>query len=342
MYYDNVLQVANTYQNGTPTQFLMVGSKRYASYSGTAAPYYYGTNQRQDTVLGLSPSSGNGDALVGSASYQAYGAQTDAHLGLDASNNFAWNQEYKDADNNLVYLRARYYDPRTMRFISRDSNRMDNRYAFGNGDPVNNIDPSGHDALEYAAFGVTAGLVAGAIGVAAYVAITYGAAVTAAVGGTGIVASLGAGVLAGAGALALGAGAGTVGTIAGAVTLASTIVAATVTDVSLSAAVGASIGLGLGAYVGASGAGTAGMATVAAIGGAIGGYLGGPAGYALGYVGATIMSVATTATEATFAAVTAATTIATDAVAATAAAVAAGGAAAGDAALSLLAFVLFL
>jgi RHS repeat-associated protein len=341
MYYDNVLQVVNTCQNGTPTQFLMVGSKRYASYSGNAAPYYYGTNQRQDTVLGLSSSSGNGDALIGSASYQAYGAQKDVHLGLDASNNFAWNQEYKDADNNLVYLRARYYDPKTMRFISRDSNRLDNRYAFGNGDPVNNIDPSGHDALEYAAFGVTAGLVVGAIGVAAYVAITYGAAVTAAVGGTGIVASIGAGALVGAGALALGAGAGSVGAIAGAVTLASAAVAATVTEVSIGAAVGASIGAGLGAYVGASVAGTTGMAAGTAVGGAIGGYLGSAAGEALGYAGATVATAATAATEATFAAVTAATTVATDAVAAAAAAAAAGGAAAGDAALSLLALLLF-
>lgn len=336
MYYDNVLQVANTSQNGVPTQFLMVGSKRYASYSGDAAPYYYGTNQRQDTVLGLSPSSGNGDALIGSASYQAYGVQTNVHLGLDAGNNFAWNQEYADADNGLVYLRARYYDPKTMRFISRDSNRLDNRYAYGNGDPVNNIDPSGHDALEYAAFGVSAGLVVGAIGLAAYVAITYGAAVTAAVGGAGVVASIGAGALVGAGALALGAGAGTVGAIAGTVTLASAAVAATVTEVSIGAAVGASIGAGLGAYVGASVAGTAGMAAGTAVGGAIGGYLGSAAGEALGYAGATVATAATAATEATLAAVTAATTMATDAVAAAAAAAAAGGAAAGDAALSLL------
>lgn len=338
MYYDNVQQVVNTYQNSAPTQFLMVGAKRYASYGPTGTPYYYGTNQRQDTVLGLNSSGGN-DALVGSTSYQAYGTQTDAQLGLDASNNFAWNQEYKDADTNLVYLRARYYDPKTMRFITRDSNRLDNRYAFGNGDPVNNIDPSGHDALEYALLGVGAGAGLAVVGTIAYLAITYGAAVTAAVGGTGIVASIGAGTLIGAGALALGIGAGGTGIIAGTAALASAAVISTVADVSVGSAIGASIGAGLGAYVGATVAGTTGMAIGSAAGGLIGGYAGTAAGEALGYAGATVASTAAAAADVTITAVTAATALATDAAAAAAAGAAAAAAAAGDAALSLLALL---
>jgi RHS repeat-associated protein len=157
MYYDNTQQVINSYQDGTATQFLLVGSKRFAAYKAGSAPFYYGTNQRQDTVLSMAAGK-----LVGSASYQAYGEETEVNLGLDASNNFAWNQEYADPDNKLVYLRARYYDSNTMRFISRDNARLDNRYGFGNGDPINNIDPTGNDALEWAAIGVGAGAVTAA------------------------------------------------------------------------------------------------------------------------------------------------------------------------------------
>lgn len=358
MYYDSTQQMVNSYQNGSATQFLLVGSKRFAAYKQGSAPFYYGTNQRQDTVLGMAAGK-----LVGSASYQAYGEETDVNLGLDASNNFAWNQEYTDPDNKLVYLRARYYDASTMRFISRDNARLDNRYGFGNGDPINNIDPTGNDALEWAAIGVGAGAGAALVGVGAYLAITYGAAVTAAVGGVSAVASIGAGVLAGAGALALGAGVGSTGLIAGAVAGASTVLLGVATDAGISTAIGVTLGTGLGAYAGSALAGTTGALIGGSLGGAIGGYVGTAAGEALGYAGTaaaealgyvgavagdalayvgatTAAGVAATATEATLAAVTAATTMAADAAVATAAAATGVAAAAGDAAFGLLALLL--
>jgi RHS repeat-associated protein len=368
MYYDNTQQVVNSFQNGSATQFLLVGSKRFAAYQQGSVPFYYGTNQRQDTVLGLAAGK-----LVGSASYQAYGMQNDAELGLDASNNFAWNQEYKDPDNQLVYLRARYYDPHTMRFISRDNARLDNRYAYGNGDPINNIDPTGNDAVSWALLGVGVGAGLATAGTIAYLAITYGTAVTAAVGGASAVASIGAGVLAGAGALALGAGAATTGVIAGAVTAATaTLVAVTGGEITVGAAIGTTLGTGLGAYAGSALAGMTGGVIGGSLGGAVGGYVGTMAGEALGYAGAAAgealgyagavagqalgyvgavagealgyagaaAGMAATATEATLAAVTAATAVAADAAVATAAAATGVAAAAGEAALGFLALLL--
>lgn len=86
--------------------------------------------------------------------------------------------EQYDPDLGLYYLRARYMNPLTGRFFSRDpydGNPADpatlHKYDYAGGDPVNAIDPTGRDAAEYA--GATLGIslaVAKGPGVAAEVA----------------------------------------------------------------------------------------------------------------------------------------------------------------------------
>jgi len=72
--------------------------------------------------------------------------------------------EQYDPDLGLYYLRARYYNPATGRFLSRDPNdpelidedgnptdpRYFHKYLYANGDPVRMIDPTGRGAGEYA------------------------------------------------------------------------------------------------------------------------------------------------------------------------------------------------
>jgi RHS repeat-associated protein len=59
-----------------------------------------------------------------------------------------------DPDLDLVYMKARYYDPSVGRFISADPLRPKdgdhfsfNRYAYGNNNPYTFIDPTGKSAL---------------------------------------------------------------------------------------------------------------------------------------------------------------------------------------------------
>ena len=284
MYYDNSQQVLTTYEGATPTQFLTVGSKRFASYVDAQSTKYYGTNQRQDTV-----SITSGGKITSEASYESYGA-SDGTLDLSASESFGWNQEYSDVENDLVYLRSRYYDPKTMRFITRDAKQVSNRYAYGNGDPINNVDPTGHDAESWAIFGVGAGLGLGAT----YIAITYGASLYAtasaffatasaavgAVGGAGTVASIATGTVASYTATALGVGPLGTALLSGV----STFGTAAAVDTSIGSAVGATVGQALGAYIGGSviGGETATMLGSAA-GGLAGGYVGTAVGQALGF-----------------------------------------------------------
>ena len=64
--------------------------------------------------------------------------------------------EQYDSDLDLYYLRARYYNPATGRFLSRDpldGNAVDpqslHKYLYAGGDPVNSIDPTGKGLVEF-------------------------------------------------------------------------------------------------------------------------------------------------------------------------------------------------
>ena len=74
-----------------------------------------------------------------------------SHLSEGSHPRAVYRGEQYDSDLGLYYLRARYYNPATGRFLSRDSElgkRRDpkslHRYLYADGDPVNGIDPAGH------------------------------------------------------------------------------------------------------------------------------------------------------------------------------------------------------
>jgi RHS repeat-associated protein len=69
-------------------------------------------------------------------------------------NNYLYRGEEYDSDLGLYYLRARYYNPATGRFLSRDPEdgksvdpKTLHKYLYASGDPVNGIDPRGREEL---------------------------------------------------------------------------------------------------------------------------------------------------------------------------------------------------
>jgi RHS repeat-associated protein len=70
-------------------------------------------------------------------------------------NNYLYRSEQWDPDLGLYYLRARYMNPLTGRFLSKDPENGQitdpkslHKYLYAGGDPVNTRDPTGRDDLE--------------------------------------------------------------------------------------------------------------------------------------------------------------------------------------------------
>lgn len=94
------------------------------------------------SVTSLSSTAG---AIANSYTYDSFG-NTVASSG-SIVNNFRYTAREFDTETNLQFLRARYYDPQTSRFVSEDPIGFEssdfNFYRYSWDDPVNFFDPSG-------------------------------------------------------------------------------------------------------------------------------------------------------------------------------------------------------
>ncbi|MEO8306030.1 MAG: RHS repeat-associated core domain-containing protein [Betaproteobacteria bacterium] len=93
---------------------------------------------------------GTSGAVTDTFDFTAYGEPATVSGASSLPHRFAG--EETDAESGLSYLRARYYDPRTGRFLSRDAKpgypgepMSLNPYLYVAGNPVNRTDPSGND-----------------------------------------------------------------------------------------------------------------------------------------------------------------------------------------------------
>ena len=87
--------------------------------------------------------------LILAKEYQPYGEVL--YSAGDAISSYGFTGEMTDV-SGLVYLRSRYYAPETGRFTTRDTWSGDyirplslNRWGYVEGNPVNYVDPMGHD-----------------------------------------------------------------------------------------------------------------------------------------------------------------------------------------------------
>jgi RHS repeat-associated protein len=106
---------------------------------GTNTPTFLHHDQIGSTRL-LTDSDGN---LAATYTYGAYGA-TVAKTGT-ASSPLEYAGQYTDAETGLQYDQARYYDPNTGQFLTRDPLAEETRepYTYADQDPITNSDPTG-------------------------------------------------------------------------------------------------------------------------------------------------------------------------------------------------------
>lgn len=99
----------------------------------------------QGTTLAEADASGN---ITATFDYRPYG-----NLALGTSRNGpGFTGHVNDADTNLTYMQARYYDPVVGRFLSGDPKQSTpgnlfnfGRFAYANNSPTLNIDPDGRE-----------------------------------------------------------------------------------------------------------------------------------------------------------------------------------------------------
>ncbi|UUU25524.1 LamG-like jellyroll fold domain-containing protein [Streptomyces sp. DSM 40750] len=103
------------------------------------------TDQHTDLVAGLTP---DGTAVNGSTAYDPFGTETATNGTTPA---VGYQSGYTDPTSADVNMAARWYQPGTGSFGSRDTWQLDptpsvqaNRYGYANGTPLNATDPTGH------------------------------------------------------------------------------------------------------------------------------------------------------------------------------------------------------
>ena len=146
-------------QDGFMAAMSLWGKKPHQGFSSENAGLHQGvTACNSTTALGVSwrQWSGTMPGATVTYEYDAFGNLLNS-TGT-TPNVYLYRGEQYDSDLGLYYLRARYYNPLTGRFMSRDPKdgkpfdpKTLHRYLYAGGDPINAKDPTGRaDLLEVA------------------------------------------------------------------------------------------------------------------------------------------------------------------------------------------------
>lgn len=139
--------IAATDTMGTTLQTYHYGVSRLARTDNGTVSYYH-TDGLGSTRLLTNATGMPTDAYT----YTAYG-EVLARTGV-STNPFLFAGEHRDSTSGLYYLRARYYDPTTGRFLSRDPLPGNlpvpltlHPYLYAHANPVNIVDPTGEEGI---------------------------------------------------------------------------------------------------------------------------------------------------------------------------------------------------
>lgn len=108
------------------------------------------------TALGVSWGQWSGTMPGATVTYEYDAFGNSFTVSGSTPNEMMYRGEQYDSGLGLYYLRARYYNPATGRFMSRDPEdgkpidpKTLHKYLYVGGDPVNGVDPRGRELVEY-------------------------------------------------------------------------------------------------------------------------------------------------------------------------------------------------
>ena len=141
--------VAEYDDSGHPAATFVYGDELLARTRAGTQSYY--EHDGLGSVVALTDAAG---AATQSYGYDAWGNLVETTGSDDSAFRFAG--ERADLDTGLIFLRARWYDPQTGRFLSRDGIEGElrvpitqNKYLYANVDPLDKIDPSGNYTQDF-------------------------------------------------------------------------------------------------------------------------------------------------------------------------------------------------
>jgi RHS repeat-associated protein len=171
-------QVLEELEGGAAAQKLYAYGLGRISLTQPSGTSYYVYDGR-GSVRALTDASG---AATDSYTYDGFGSTLETHGATP--NTYLFSGEQNDAGLGLYYLRARYLDPSSGRFMTadpfggyiRDPISL-HRYLYASADPIDRTDPSGRFTLTEvsATLAIQGSLVPAAIGQAAFGAVRIGA-----------------------------------------------------------------------------------------------------------------------------------------------------------------------
>ncbi len=100
--------------------------------------------QLQDALGSTTALADAAGSVVATYAYDAFGRMTSSG---GPANAYTFTGQQRDARTGLYYSRARYYDPRSGRFISQDPIQAIDPYVYAANDPLDFVDPTGAQAF---------------------------------------------------------------------------------------------------------------------------------------------------------------------------------------------------
>ncbi|MER7107849.1 polymorphic toxin-type HINT domain-containing protein [Streptomyces sp. NPDC000229] len=142
-------------KDNTSTYGRGVGAELMSVQEGGVARLTLSDNHG-DVVGNMSPTDGAATSLAQSAAYDPFGVPIGTAGTTDMAGNAGYQGDYTDPDTDQINMGARWYDPVSAAFSSRDSYQYNsgasilaNRYTYGAGAPMNYSDPDGHWSCDW-------------------------------------------------------------------------------------------------------------------------------------------------------------------------------------------------